>query len=140
MAGCIDSGASSHMTREKDLLTDYREFESPEKVGLGDGKAVEAVGVGIARVRMMFNGSSPRQSQLHHVLYVPKLTCNLFSVPAAAAKGNVVNFGHSKCWIRDGSGKLKGTGSLVNRLYQLDCETIPGIPWTMPQYHVSRAV
>ena len=121
----VDSGASSHMTREKDLLTDYREFESPEKVGLGDGKAVEAVGVGIARVRMMFNGSSPRRSQLHHVLYVPKLTCNLFSVPAAAAKGNVVNFGHSKCWIRDGSGKLKGTGSLVNRLYQLDCEAIP---------------
>ena len=30
----VDSGASSHMTREKDLLTDYREFESPEKVRL----------------------------------------------------------------------------------------------------------
>ncbi len=121
----VDSGASSHMTREKDLLTDYHEFEKPEKVGLGDGKAVEAVGVGIARVSMVFNGSSPKRSQLHHVLYVPKHACNLFSVPAAAAKGNVVNFGHSKCWIRDGSGELKGTGSLVKRLYQLDFEPIP---------------
>ena len=29
----VDSGASSHMTREKELLTDYREFEKSEKVG-----------------------------------------------------------------------------------------------------------
>ena len=51
-----------------------------------------------------------------------KLTCNLFSVRAAAAKGNVVKFGHSRCWIRDSNGKLCGMGSLVDKLYQLDCE------------------
>ena len=42
----MDSGASTHTTREKRLLLDYREFEKPEMVGLGDGKTVEAVGVG----------------------------------------------------------------------------------------------
>lgn len=30
----VDSGASSHMTREKELLIDYWEYEKPEKVGL----------------------------------------------------------------------------------------------------------
>ena len=58
------------------------------------------------------------------MLYVPKLACNLFSVRAAASKGNIVRFGHSKCWIRDQAGKLRGMGSLVDKLYQLDCEPV----------------
>ena len=29
----VDSGASSHMTYKKELLTDYKKFEKPEKVG-----------------------------------------------------------------------------------------------------------
>ena len=97
----VDSGASSHMTRQKELLTDYLEFEMPEKVGLGDGRTVEAVGVGY--VNMLFKVSKPKQSVLHHVLYEPKLACNHFSVRASAGKGNIVKFGHSKCCIRDGN-------------------------------------
>ena len=34
----IDSGASSHMTNNKELLSDYMELETPEK--LGDGRRV----------------------------------------------------------------------------------------------------
>ena len=30
----IDSGASSHMTSQKEYLSQYRQFETPEKVGL----------------------------------------------------------------------------------------------------------
>ena len=120
----VDSGASRHMTREKEQLTNYREFDKPEKVGLGDGRTVEAEGVGSVCVNMLFKVSDPKQSVLHHVLYVPKLACNLFSVRAAAVKGNIVQFGHSRCWIRDGNGKLHGMGSLVDKLYQLDCEPV----------------
>ena len=42
----IDSGASSHMTNNKELLSDYMELETPEKVRLGDGRSVDAVGIG----------------------------------------------------------------------------------------------
>ena len=42
----IDSGASSHMTWNPDLLIDYQQFTIPEKVGLGDGRTVDALGVG----------------------------------------------------------------------------------------------
>ena len=120
----MDSGASRHMTREKEQLTNYREFDKPEKVGLGDGRTVESEGVGSVCVNMLFKVSDPKQSVLHHILYVPKLACNLFSVRAAAVKGNIVQVGHSRCWIRDGNGKLHSMGSLVDKLYQLDCEPV----------------
>ena len=120
----VDSGASSHMTREKELLSNYREFEKPEKVALGDGRMVEAMGVGNVRVIMVFKVSEPKRSVLHRVLYVPKLACNLFSVRATASKGNVVKFGRSRCWIRRSDGKLLGMGSQTGKLYQLDCESI----------------
>ncbi len=79
----IDSGASSHMTSQMQYLTDYRKFDTPEKVGLGDGQVVEALGVGNVRVKMLFKVSDSQKAVLYNVLYVPKLTCNLFSVRAA---------------------------------------------------------
>ena len=120
----VDSGASSHMTREKKLLANYREFETPEKVGLGDGRSVEALGVGDVHLSMLFKVSDPKKAVVHQVLYVPKLACNLFSVRAAASRGNVVKFGQSKCWIRDRDGKLRGMGSLTDKVYQLNCEPL----------------
>ena len=33
----VDSGASSHTTRDNALLFEYQEFKTPEKVSLGDG-------------------------------------------------------------------------------------------------------
>ena len=53
--------------------------------------------------------------------YVPKLTNNLFSVNAAAQKGNVVCFGHKYCWIRKGR-KLVRTGLPIGKLYKLNCD------------------
>ncbi len=73
---------------------------------------------------MVFKVSDSKKAVLYNVLYVPKLACNLFSVRAATSKGNVVKFGRSRCWIRDRTGKLSGMGSLVNKLYQLDCEPV----------------
>jgi hypothetical protein len=64
-------------------------------------------------------GSAPVR---YVVLYVPKLACSLFSVCAAIKRGNQVRFGQEKCRIRGSSGQLHGIGTLVERLYQLDCE------------------
>jgi len=121
----IDSGASAHMTHDRNLLLNYHEFEKHSKVGLGDGSTVEAVGVGNVCVRMVFTGIESKKAVLYDVLYVPKLRCNLFSVRAAAGKGNMLQFGHTRCWIWDKNRKLRGMGSLVDKLYQLDCEAVP---------------
>ena len=44
----------SHMTSDKELLIDYHQFDKPEVVSLGDGRTVEAVGVGTVYLNMVF--------------------------------------------------------------------------------------
>lgn len=73
-------------------------------------------------MNMLFQATESRKEVLYDVLYVPKLTCNLFSVRAAVSEGNAIEFGPQKCCIRDEYGKLHGMGSLVDKLYQLDCQ------------------
>ncbi len=121
----IDSGASSHMTNDQEVLTGYQKFEHPEKVGLGDGRTVDALGIGKVYVNVRCGVNSPcrvKRVPITNVLYVPELTRNLFSVRAATSNGNSVRFGESKCWIRNAKGKLCGMGTLMGKLYQLDSE------------------
>ena len=73
----IDSGATSHMTHSKELLYHYRKFETPEKVNLGDGRTVEAIGRGDIQINMKFKVSKQKGCVMRNVLYVPKLTSNL---------------------------------------------------------------
>ena len=120
----VDSGASSHMTWRKELLQDYQELDKPEKVSLGDGRTVEAIGIGNVDLKMSFKVSEPKKCMMYRVLYVPKLACNLFSVRAAVSKGNSVNFGSTKCWIRSSTGALLGMGSLMDKQYRLECEPV----------------
>ena len=42
----VDSGASSYMTQRKKLLANYKEFDKPQKVSMGDGHMVESCGKG----------------------------------------------------------------------------------------------
>ena len=112
------------MTREKDALLNFQQFDETENVTLGDGRVVKALGAGEVYMKMQFQGSELKRAILYNVLYVPKLACYLFSERAAVARGNMVEFSHNQCWIKDGSGKLRGMGSLADKLYQLDCDVI----------------
>ena len=118
----IDAGASSHMTSERNILTNYEEFVQRQKVSLGDGRTVDALGIGDVHVNMHFKISKSKKCVIYHVPYVPELACNLFSVRAAATKGKHVKFGQSHCWIEDANGKLCGMGSMIDKLYRLNCE------------------
>ena len=118
----IDSGATSHMTRSKELLFNYHKFEKRERVSLRDGQTVEAIGTGDVCLSMIFKVSKQKSCVMRNGLYIPKLACNLFSVRAAGSKSNVVMFGEKKCWIKERKGRLVGMGSLINKLYQLDSE------------------
>ena len=74
----VDSGAESHMTWKKELLQDFKELEPPVRLQVLDGQTMDAVGVG--KVRMVMDlGSKKKAVTLNEVLYVPKLTQNLFS-------------------------------------------------------------
>ena len=120
----IDSGASRHMTFQGEILYNYKEFETPEPVGLGDGRTVSALGSGKVKVVSQLYHNKKVAGWMTDVLYVPKLTSNLFSVNAATLKGNVISFGHKYCWIRNKKRKLIGTGSPMGKLYMLNCEVL----------------
>ena len=117
----IDSGASRHMTFESSILHAYKDFETPEPVGLGDGRTVSAIGVGKVKVITQPHNGESVVCWMTDVLYVPKLTNN-FSVHAATSKGNTVSFKHKDCCIRNKNRKVIGTGSSLDKLYKLDCE------------------
>ena len=55
----VDSGATSHMMRDRAVLTDYKEFKVTQKVSLGDGRFVDAVGAGNVRLTMSLKVSQP---------------------------------------------------------------------------------
>ena len=120
----VDSGASNYMTQVKEFLVNYEDFDNPQKVSMGDGRTVEAHGRGNIHFKMILENNMPRKVTMCNVLYVPKLTCNLFSVRATVTMGNTVKFENDSCWIYDRNGLLLGTGSLFGKLYYLKYESI----------------
>ena len=66
------------VSRGLEFLVNYHEFNTPEKVGLRDGRVVEAVGIGNIHLEMLFKVSSPKRAVMYDVLYVPKLACKSF--------------------------------------------------------------
>ena len=82
----VDSGATSHMTYDRKNLSNFREFQHPSQVYLGDDKAIFATGQGSVKIAC-YDESYPITLTLENVLYVPKLRENLLSVAAIAKKG-----------------------------------------------------
>jgi len=69
---------------------------------------------------MLFRGTEVKKAVLYDVVcvvYVPKRTCNLFSVRAAVAEANTAEFGPNDCCIWDENGRLGGKGSLADKFY-----------------------
>ena len=50
---------------------------------------------------MTFKVSKQNNCVMRRVLYIPKLTCNLFSVRAVVLKGNTVTFIGLNCFIKN---------------------------------------
>lgn len=87
----IDSGASEHMTFDRDLFTSTSFCQTSERsVVVGDGRHLPVLGVG--EVQFINN-------KLSEVLYVPDLRVNLFSVSSATSKGYTVDLSKDKCQI-----------------------------------------
>ncbi len=119
----IDSGASKHMTCHEEILQNCQKFPRPQSVKLGDGRVVDALGFDNVKLRMAFKVSDVKNFTMFDVLYVPKLSRNLFSVGAAVRRENTVQFKKSRCFIRRKRGDFQGMETQrSDRLYQLDVE------------------
>jgi hypothetical protein len=94
----LDSGATSHMTCNRDWLHDYRSLPV-NRVTLGNNAVIDAVGVGTIRGTTIVDGRST-SLVLAGVLLVPQLEKNLISPNRVTELGYVAIQDHRGCTIR----------------------------------------
>ena len=120
-AWIIDSGATSHMCRDKKVFTALYQLQDPIDVVLGDGRALTAIGRGDVVLNMLLPSGESKTCTLYDVLYVPDLSYNLLSVSKASRRGKVVKFKKSACYILDRKHTLVAKATREGGLYQLNC-------------------
>jgi hypothetical protein len=91
----VDSGASKHMTRYKEILSDFKTKSFVEQVELGDDKCYKIEGVGSISFRL----ESGARLHIDEVLYVLGLKKNLLSVATLEDKGYWVIFKDKKALL-----------------------------------------
>ena len=85
-AWILDSGASDHMSYDRSSFENFKTFQTPRKVKLGDYNETEAIGFGDIRMVAELKGSRD-QFILKKVLYVPGIRRKLISLGSATSKG-----------------------------------------------------
>ena len=112
----IDSAATKHMTNNKSILENYVQYQKPKSIYLGDSTVILAHGEGKVKVPTV-NRTREIVLDLRQVLFVPKLTKNLLSVPAMASMGAEIYFDKDKCLVRKNSQEFVIGSLLRDKLY-----------------------
>lgn len=113
----IDSGATRHMTFDRESLSDFIEFKQPSPVILGDSRSILAYGKGTYRLTTNIDGRA-QNIALRDVLFLPELGRNLLSVRAMTNLGGKVEFEGNNCKITR-NGKMLGIGVMSGKSYFL---------------------
>jgi hypothetical protein len=82
----VDSGATSHMTWNRDLFTTFLVIEPPIQVTIANGTSIPCRGVGSVELRQE-NPLVPDVITLKNVRYMPDLNTNLLSVTKLEDRG-----------------------------------------------------
>ena len=95
----VDSGASRHMTGNKNVLANFKQVHFSSQVELEDDVSYEIKGIGSASFQLL----SGVVLHIENILYVPGLTKNLISVGVLEDKGHRVIFMDKKAllWPKD---------------------------------------
>lgn len=107
-----NSGASCHMTGNRDWFKELRKCENP-KIKIANNAKLSVEGKGDIDLKIHVNGSAD-QLKVKDTLYIPELSANLLSVSKITSKGYTVTFTKEKCVITDLNKELFATASLVN--------------------------
>jgi hypothetical protein len=91
----IDNGASSHMTRVREHLTDLRDTEVRMEIALENDSLVKVVDIGI----FIFQRDSMPPISFMDVLYVPGLRKNLISISTLQDRDLEVSFRGTEVFI-----------------------------------------
>ena len=115
----IDTGATSHMCNDRSLFDKYTKLQKRQRVFLGNGHHLNAVGRGTVYVDL--SSGDNQKCKLSNVLYVPDLSYNLLSVPQAMAKVDRTVFTSTKCEFLGADGTVVATGRRDGGLFYLNC-------------------
>ena len=112
----LDSGASFHMTGDRDLFSDLEEKDLGVHIEMGDDGRYSATGIGT----ISFERESGKPFVLKEVMHVPGLKKNLISVAMLDDKGYDVAFSEGKAFLcSKTTGKTWKIGVRVKNLFQL---------------------
>jgi hypothetical protein len=112
----LDSGASFHMTGDRDLFSDLEDKDLGVHIEMGDDGRYSATGIGT----ISFERESGKPFVLKEVMHVPGLKKNLISVAMLEDKGYDVVFSEGKAFLRSKTtGETRKIGVRVRNLYQL---------------------
>lgn len=119
----LDSGASSHMTRHREHILNYEEFDVPCTVSEADGRVMPAFGRGDVKMHMHISDGD-RDIVWHDVLFVPDLKDNLFSVSTARAGGLVIGEKHGEVVLFDNKGRVVVSTKQIGKDIIVTCEEL----------------
>lgn len=120
----LDSGATNHMTSNREWFTELRQLEEPIPISLGNGKRVLAVAEGNINV-LAHNNQKWVSKHLKDVWYVPEIQFNLFSQGAALDKGLKETSTKTMCVFTRG-GTIEAVGDRKSNLFRMRIRVVNG--------------
>ena len=130
----IDSGASCHMTNNKELLENCCKLENEVLIKVGDGRKLKSTIHGTVTIRVEINGTTKRLI-LSDVLYVPDLAFNLISVKKCTSKGLSAVFSSNKCVFMKQDESEVCEARAINGLYNLITHSEPNANVSLDMWH-----
>ena len=110
----LDSGASNHITGNKNLLSNIRAADHHTAVCFANGTIGETQAIGDALLE-----TDRATIVLKDVLYIPTAAANLFSITTATGRGTKFNFGPTCCSIRQHGRDIGAAKRGPNGLYYI---------------------
>lgn len=114
----IDSGASAHMTNNREFFESLSDF-SGGWITLADGQKTKILGEGYGMLRGVDGSGNTVKIDMQNVKFVPGLSTSLISVAKLGEKNLAVNFDGEGCRIADAGGDVVATGYRYGGLYYL---------------------
>ncbi|QRV85528.1 Copia-like polyprotein/retrotransposon [Ceratobasidium sp. AG-Ba] len=123
----LDSGASRHMTPQREWFSTYRNLVPPIPIRVGDGSKIDAIGIGRIHVTMRNRKGRNTDSFIDAALHVPDLNASLMSVTQLTNKNTNVLFqkGIGAIMIsQNGQGDEIGWAKQSGQLYIVQAKVI----------------
>lgn len=109
----IDSGASNHMTSNKDIFFNKKQADIA-KITVASGEQMNVEFAGDSKL-----DTGNESIEVRNILYVPQLSANLLSVHKMVCKGNTIVFNEEGCRVYNKNKQLVSSCKPENGVYRI---------------------